>query len=177
MRTLLTIGLLSLLSACGGARVVGSDNFIKHPIHRIAVSPSGGDVADAIVQRLREKEGGKLEVMGTKATAEMLQRTKVMSIKATTPESLAILKREGIDAWLRMESAAHPSSDTPQNVNVRMTSTHDPLQYIDFLWHNGWGGMRGSLADATMRRGRDDALDAVTDEIVARLAQAITVEP
>jgi hypothetical protein len=54
-------------------------------------------------------------------------------------------------------------------VDVILTSTHDLKQFIKFTWNNAWGGMKGSIADYTMRKGRKAATKGVADEIVRRL--------
>jgi hypothetical protein len=70
---------------------------------------------------------------------------------------------------LETEYTNHPTSDTPQTVKVRISSTHDLEQFIRFTWHNAWGGMRGSIADWAMRKGRESSAEDIADEIVRRL--------
>lgn len=159
---------LSLIS-CSGPRTVGSDNSIRHEVRRIALSPSGGAFVDAIAQNVRDSENNTAELLSTQSTAELLKRLGVMGARATQPESLAQLRAEGIDAWMRVEVGAHQIADTPQNVEVRVTSTHDAQQFIDFKWHNGQGGMRGSIADATMRKNSATAAKLIAEELVERL--------
>ena len=155
---------------------MGTDDFIRHPVARLAVSPSGGEMAEAIAASLREK-GGDMEILDPAATAQILRETGIMGPQATLPENLAKLRSRSIDAWLRADFGTHAIADVPQNISVRISSTHDAAQFIDFVWHNAWGGMRGSLADATMRKGPEKAVDEVTDAILERLAQRNDVEP
>ena len=109
------------------------------------------------------------EVMDTHSTMELLKRLDMKNIHATLPGNLELLRADGIDAWMKASEATHPTSDTPQSVDIILTSTHDLKQFIKFTWINAWGGMRGSIADAVMRKGRKAAAKGVADEIVRRL--------
>ena len=155
--------------SCAGVSVVAEDNSIRHEVARIATSASGGELADAIVIEMRNSEHNTAEVMDTHSTMELLKRLGMKNIHATLPEGLELLRAEGIDAWMKASEATHPTSDTPQSVDIILTSTHDLKQFIKFTWNNAWSGMKGSLADYTMRKGRKAATKGVADEIVRRL--------
>ena len=76
------------LISCAGVKVVATDNFIRHEVARIAMSPSGGELADAIVVSMRKSEQNTAEILDTLSTAKLLKRLGMMSIKATLPENL-----------------------------------------------------------------------------------------
>jgi hypothetical protein len=166
---LLLVAISPAVISCAGASVVAEDNSISHQVARIAMSASGGEFADAIVKEMRDSEQNTAEVMDTHSTMELLERLGMKNIHATLPEGLELLRADGIDAWMKAAEAAHPTSDTPQSVDIVLTSTHDLRQFIKFTWINAWGGMKGSIADAVMRKGRTAAAKAVADEIVRRL--------
>ena len=155
--------------SCAGVKIVTEDGCIRHEVARIATSASGGELANAIVLEMRKSEHNTAEVMDTRSTMELLERLGLKNIHATSPEGLELLRAEGIDAWMKASDVAHPISDTPQYVDIVLTSTHDLKQFIKFTWNNAWGGMKGSLADYAMKKDREAAIKGVADEIVRRL--------
>jgi hypothetical protein len=155
--------------ACAGAKIVNVEGHIEHEVSRIATSPFGDTLADEIAVDVRESDQNTAEILNTSSTLSLIERLGIMAIKATSPENLERLRSEGIDAWLETEYTNHPTSDTPQTVKVRISSTHDLEQFIRFTWHNAWGGVRGSIADWAMRKGRESAAEDIADEIVRRL--------
>lgn len=175
--SLLAVFLGSHLCSCVGTRIVGNDVQIPHAIEKIATSPSGGEMADAIATALSQSETYDLEVLDTSATLSLLTELEIPSVRASLPENMEHMRARGVDAYLRIEMTHHLISEDPGDVNVRLFSTHHPEQCLQFTWHNARGGMRGSLADASMRKGRSAAADEIAAELVRRLTPSLTPNP
>jgi hypothetical protein len=105
----LLVAISPAVTSCAGASVVADDNSIRHKVARIATSASGGEFADAIVIEMRNSEHNTAEVMDTHLTMELLKRLDMKNIHATLPEGLKLLRVEGIDAWMKVSEAAHPT--------------------------------------------------------------------
>jgi len=157
-----------LLSGCGGSTMVADDaNEPQHQVRTIATSPSGYDTADAIAKALEAREDFEPKVLDVDQTMQLLRRLGIKSSKAQLSENRQRLRAEGVDGWLDVTTHEHPTSDAPNRVSVRLSSTHDPTRAITLEWSNAWGGMKGSLADASMRKG----LEAAAREIAAGIAK------
>lgn len=163
-----------LLASCRSTAIVGEDSQILHPVVRIGTSPSGGDTADLVANQLNGSEGGSIHALTTQETLTILKELGVPSVRASTPENLKLLRSRGLDAYLRIEMRQHVVSEDPDSIDVKLFSTHDSAQRIAFVWHNARGGMKGSPADATMRKDQAEAAREITAELLRRLAPYVS---
>ena len=145
--------------------VADDANEPRHEVRTVATNPAGYDTGDAIAKALEARDDFAPKVLDVEQTMQLLRKLGIPSSKATLPESRQRLRAEGIDGWLDVTMEEHPTSDDPNRISVRLSSTHDPKLAITLEWRNAWGGMKGSLADASMRMG----LDSAAKEIAVRL--------
>ncbi|MFT7485830.1 MAG: hypothetical protein ACI9F9_001681 [Candidatus Paceibacteria bacterium] len=166
------IGALTAIcfASCAGPDIAGNHTVFSHEVSVIGTSARGGEMTKAIVASMNESESCEASVMTTDASVDALKGLNIKSVQASRPENLAKLRELGWDAFLRIDTTNNPMADSPKSVTVTLISTHDPEQVIEFVWTNAWGGMPGSLADASMRKGLADAAALVSDELTARLA-------
>ena len=101
----------------------------------------------------------------------LVKKLGIPSVQASRPQNLKLLKSEGLDAYLRVATTLKSLTGEPESVEVKLLSTHDPAQFIQFVWNNGWG-IPGSLADAVARVDQSEAAAEIAAEIVRRLALA-----
>jgi hypothetical protein len=163
--------MLVAITGCAGSRVVGEPDTLRESVSRIAAAPIGGEAADRLIAGLKSA-GLRAECLTTAECAALLKELDVPSTRAELAENRERLLGRGVDAWLLVERTDHPVSADPSAIHVRLISLRDPTQAIDFTWKNAWGGMQGSLADAAMRKGDEEASSEAAAELVARLERA-----
>ena len=174
----LTIAFTGLLFAsCAGTRIVGNDVELSHPVGRIGTSAAGGEMADAIAVAMNESERCDAQVLDIQATLTLLKELGIPSYHASRPANMERMKSKGLDAYLRVETTPRLTGGDPGSIEVKLLSTHDPNQCVQFVWHNAWGGMPGSTADRVMRKGPAAAAKEIATELVRRLAPASVQEP
>jgi len=159
----LTIG----LSGCGGSQVSTIPNSGKasHAVRAIAISPSGGLLADAVAVELSNRG---FTVIDGADTSRMLARLNLNEIEIAQPEGLAKFRHQGIDALLSVRVAGGYDQN-PQSATARVNSTHTGKVIAGVTWQNGWGGTTGSPADRIMRKGLVQAAQEITEGLVRNL--------
>jgi len=137
----------------------------SHSVKSIAMAPSGGLIADAIAVELFNRG---FHVIDTAETSNLLVRMGLSEIEVTTPENLARLRDQGVDAYLVARSAA-AADGRPQSASVRVNSTHTGAILAGVTWQNGWGGIAGSPADRVMRKDLTEAAVEIAIDLAKRL--------
>jgi hypothetical protein len=89
-------------------------------------------------------------------TAKIAGRESAMEFEVAAGASLSSLSQKGIDALLVVKSVSSYDG-TPQSASARITSTATGSTVAAVSWQNGWGGMKGSMADRTMRKDLSEA--------------------
>lgn len=166
MKWLFVLVVASTCIGCSGSkmsRVQGARP--EHPVETVALAPSGGLLADAIGIELFNHG---LAVIDTAETSNLFARLNLHEAEVSRSQNLTLLRREGIDAYLMVKSAAGYDG-LPQSATARLTSTHNSKLLVGVTWQNGWGGMHGSIADRMMRQDVTDAAQKIAKEIVKRL--------
>jgi len=138
---------------------------ITHEINVIAMSPSGGLLADAIGVELFNYG---FNIIETAQTNQILGRLNMNEFEIALPKNISLLKDEGIDAYLSAKTA-WGYDGLPQSSSIRINSTHTGSIIVGLSWQNGWGGEAGSIADRTMRKDLTEAASEISAELVKRL--------
>jgi len=160
----------SLLVGCGSSQLDADDaNEPRHAIRIIATDPSGFDAGDAIAKELEARDDFEPKVLDVAATAKLLGEMGIKTSKAQLPANQKRLRGKSVDGWLDVKMEQHMASDDPSWIEVRLFSTHDPSRYLFVKWKNAWGGMKGSLADATMRKSLKTAAKEIAEELALQL--------
>jgi len=155
---------LMFLIACAGAGVSQSTGRIQ-PNLVIALAPSGGVLADAIGIELFNRG---FTVVDTAQFSNFMVRHDISEFEFSQPQNLKLIKEEGIDAILMVKSVAG-YDQKPQSATVRLNSTDDWGRVIAGVsWKNGWGGMRGSIADRSMRKDLPGAAKQIVQSLLRR---------
>jgi len=156
-----------LLSACATARIAQSArvSYGGPPIHTIAFAPGGGALADAIGVELFN-DG--INVVDPNQTTAILGHVGISEIQIASPESYAALSKAGVDAVLVVKGVMSQDG-TPESASVRLTSVSRGEVIAGLTWQNGWGGMRGSMADRTMRKNLSDASSEISSALLKRI--------
>lgn len=156
-------------TSCRGTRIIGNDVQIEHALTKVATLPVGGELASRIATTLNHSEAQEAHFLSTKDTADLLTRLKISSLRISRPENIEQLVAEGVDAYLRIEVGKHLLGSATDRIEVKLFSTHDPDVCLQFVWHNARGGMKGSLADASMRKDDAIAIEEICAELLRRL--------
>ena len=156
-----------LLSACATAQIAQSTrgSYTGAPIHTVALAPGGGALADAVGVELFN-DG--VTVMDPEQTRGILGHLGISEVQIATPESYAALHKAGIDALLVVKGVM-AYDGTPESASVRLTSTSTGEVVAGLTWQNGWGGMRGSIADRTMRKNLAQAASEISGALMKRM--------
>lgn len=120
-----------------------------HSVGAIAMAPEGGLLAEAVGIELSNL--GYI-IIDSASISKLLVRLNMDEVEIATPQGLGKLKEKGIDAFLTVKSAGAYDGQI-QNASARASSTHTGRIIAGVSWQNGWGGMAGSIADRTMRKG------------------------
>jgi hypothetical protein len=139
-----------------------------HPVRAIAMAPEGGLLAEAVGIELSNLG---YTLIDSATTSRLLVRLNMDEIEVSTPQGLMKLKDKGIDAFLTVKTAGAYDGQV-QNASARASSTHNGKIIAGVSWQNGWGGMAGSIADRTMRKG----LTEVAQEIAASLSRSLPMQ-
>lgn len=161
----LVLASCAFLAACGGSRVstVRGGNPTSHGVKAIAFAPGGGLVADAVGIELANRG---YVVIDTAQTTGIMGRIGLNEVELQQPSGLQAMRDQGIDALLSVRSASGPDG-IPQSASARMTSTHTGQVIAGATWQNGWGGMRGSIADRVMRQDLGEAAEKIADSLTS----------
>mgnify|MGYP003595703542 CR=1 len=139
----------------------------NHSVKAIAMAPSGGILADAVAVELSNRG---YEVIDSPSTTKLLVRLNMSEMEVSKPEGMAKLQGQGIDAYLSVRGVA-ANDGRPINASARLNSTHTWKVIAGATWQNGWGGMAGSIADRTMRKGLSEAASEITDALLKGIQQ------
>lgn len=157
------------LSGCAGSKVSSIPTSSKnvHAVKVIAMIPGGGVISDAVGVELTNRG---FMVVDADSTSRIIGRSNLNEMELSRPESLAKLRAQGIDAYLSVK-AAGGYDQMPQSASARVNSAFTGRILAGASWQNGWGGMAGSMADRTMRKGLTEAAQDITDALVKSLVQ------
>ena len=164
-------GVLSIFAilawGCGTSKVStpAIQVHLDHPIHTLALAPTGGLLADAIGVELFNRG---FQVLDTTSTANLLIRLNLSEVEILNPVKLSLLKEQGIDAYLSVRSAAGRDG-LPQSASARLNSTHTGKIVVGVSWQNGWGGQEGSIADRFMRKDLNEAAEEIAGVLAKRI--------
>ena len=155
------------LSACASAKVAQSvrGNYVGPPIRTVAIAPGGGALADSVGVELFNRG---INVVDSEQTQGILGHVGISEIQIATPQSYAALRSAGADALLIVKGVMG-ADGTPESASARLTSTATGEVVAGITWQNGWGGMRGSIADRTMRKNLAEAASEVSDSLMQRM--------
>lgn len=137
----------------------------SHPVKAIALAPEGGMLAEAVGIELANLG---FTIIDSSTTSKLMVRLGLNEVEIATPQGLRKLKDNGIDAYLTVKSASAYDYQV-QSASARASSTHTGRIIAGVTWQNGWGGMAGSIADRTMRKGFAEA----AQDIAKNLAQSM----
>lgn len=162
--------IITFLVGCATSQVSQLPVAVKaaHPVRAIAMAPEGGLLAEAVGIELSNLG---YTIIDSSSTSKLLVRLNMDEIEVATPQGLEKLKTKGIDAYLTVKGASAYDGQI-QNASARASSTHTGRIIAGVIWQNGWGGMAGSIADRTMRKGLAEA----AQEIAHSLARALPLQ-
>jgi len=166
LKMLIVVMLTILLSGCAGSKMSAMQNSkpVSHNINRIAIAPGSGPFGDAIGVELFNMG---FQVVDANEAAAIIGRAGLKEFELYTPKGNAILREQGIEAVITAKAVA--VDGTPESASVRVTDTMDGHILAGITWQNGWGGMRGSIADRTMRKNLSSAAQDIAKELGGRL--------
>lgn len=104
-------------------------------------------------------------VIDPEQTRGILGHLGISEIQIATPESYVALHKAGIDALLVVKGVM-AYDGTPESASVRLTSMPTGEVVAGLTWQNGWGGMRGSIADRTMRKNLAQAASEISGALM-----------
>lgn len=166
-RLFLLSGATLALGACSTAQIAQSTrgHYAGPAVHTVAIAPGGGALADAIGVELFNRG---VSVVDAEQTRGILGHVGISEVQVATPQSYAALHAAGADALLVVKSVMS-SDGTPESASARLTSTVNGEVVAGLTWQNGWGGMRGSIADRTMRKNLAETASAISDTLLQRM--------
>ena len=167
---------LLAIAGCGGSRAVPikAPEYSDHSVRTLTIAPSQ-DLFEKDSNKLGDAIGVELAKLGYSVVdenqaTELLAKYDISPVHIFDPSALAALQKEGIDAVLWVSSATSSiGGPDMRHVTVRLTSTSTSKKIGEIDWHNAWGGMPGSPADYTMRKG----VTAAAREIAEALAKLL----
>lgn len=161
--------LLSVLCtlACASSRMSASSVPAGKAVEvkRLAIAPGSGVLGDAIAVELFNRG---LNIVDARESTSIMGRSGLQEFEFATDAGFSALRASGIDAVLIVKSAT-AIDETPESASVRITSVESGVILAGLTWQNGWGGMRGSVADRTMRKNLSAAAQEISDGILARI--------
>jgi hypothetical protein len=137
----------------------------SQPVHRIAIAPGSGVFGDAISVEMFNLG---YQVIDANEALTLLAREGLEEYEITTSRGYGALKKKGINAVL-VAKAVSGFDGTPESASVRVTDTNTGAVIAAVTWQNGWGGMRGSIADRVMRKNLSEVATDVAKELDERL--------
>ena len=176
-RNLAIMATLLALTGCGGSSTVETKapGYVSHSAHTLAIAPpddlfAKGDMQLAnIIGEELTKRG--YAVVDSTATMRVLANNRIASVDVLSPQAMAVMAKEGVDAVLSVTTSQAGGIGGPdmRHVNAKLTSTHTSGQIGEIVWNNSWGGMPGSPADYMMRKSSTDAARAIADALAKLL--------
>lgn len=156
-----------LAAGCAGSKmsVVQPHQGPTQDISRVAIAPGSGVFGEAIGLELFNRG---LTVVDAQEAVAIVGRAGLREFEITSTRGFEVLREKGIDAVLTAKSV-DAGDGTPESASVRVTETKTGKVIAGVTWQNGWGGMRGSIADRTMRKNLTDAANEIASELVRRL--------
>lgn len=155
----------ALLGACASSTVVSLpvQQGSRRQIRRVAIAAQSGAVGDALGLELASRG---IDVMDAATTEAALKE--VGAGAPTTLGAMAALRAQGVDAVVAV-TAVLGYDGSAQSATVRVSSTHTGSVVGGVSWQNGWGGMPGSMADRTVRRGLVATARELADALLPQL--------
>ena len=155
------LGIAFILTGCYSSKVSKVTGSLNRNI-RIALSPSGGILADAIGIELFNQG---FTIIDTQQMQGILARLNLTEVEISQAVNLKELANQGIDAIMIVKSVAG-YDDQPQSISLRINDTNEWKMIAGITWQNGGGGQRGSAADRTMRKDITEASKEIVDALI-----------
>ena len=95
-------------------------------------------------------------------------RLNMNEVEVQRPENLSKFRAQGIDAFLSVRASGSYDGQ-PQGASARVVSTDNGRLLAGVTWQNAWGGMAGSIADRTMRKGLNEAAVEIANALINSL--------
>ncbi len=167
-KTLLAATLVAFLSACSTAKMSAVQPAARpaKAVTTIALAPGSGVMGEAIGVELFNRG---ITVVDADQARSIMARAGLQEYEMTTTAGYAALREKGLEAVLTVKAVA-ADDGTPESASVRVTDTATGAILAGLSWQNGWGGMRGSMADRTMRANLSSAAQEIAAEIHQRLS-------
>lgn len=138
-----------------------SPSVSQQKVRTIALSPSGGPLADAIGVKLLRYG---FRVFDTGHISNLMVRQNLNEIELSQPQNLRLLKEQGIDALLHVRTIAGYDG-RPDSAAVKLTSTENGQILAGVSWENRRAGARGSAAEGFARVGLEQAAEKITETL------------
>ncbi|MGA3400850.1 MAG: hypothetical protein ABSC95_16645 [Acetobacteraceae bacterium] len=175
-RGLLIAATLLALAGCGGSKAVQirAPDYADHSARTLAIAPvddlfvnDDSQLADAIGVELAKRG---YSVVDAKGTAALLAKYGISPVEVLAPKTLTALGKEGVDAVVSVSSEGSVMGGPGmRHAKARVTSTRTAKDIGEIDWNNSWGGMPGSPADYTMRKGPAGAAREIAEELAKLL--------
>jgi hypothetical protein len=152
-----------LLASCGVSQLTQVTGSVPPDI-KIAIAPSGGDLAEGIGAELTRRG---FKIVDIKQTAKLLLQMNAKESELSAPQNLQKLREQGIDAVLLVK-AVLGDNFRPLSATVSLNGTQSWESIAGLSWKNGWAGMAGSVADQQMKKGILGAAREIADALLAQ---------
>jgi hypothetical protein len=166
-RPLVTVMCLLLVQACASSQVSVLQRSARssQPLKNVALAPGAGVLAEAIGLELFN---AGFTIIDANQAIQILGRAGLTEMELTSSQGFSALHEKGIEAVLVAKSVEGHDGQ-PQSASVRITSTRDGQTLAGLTWQNGWGGVRGSPADRTMRKDLTEAAREIASELLKQI--------
>jgi hypothetical protein len=165
----LVVGILSG-GSCASSKMslVEPRSVPSRTIGRLAIAPGSGVLGEAISLELFNRG---MTIVDAQEAVAIVGRAGLQEFEVTSTKGFELLREKGIDAVLTAKSV-NAADGTPESASVRVTDTTTGQVIAGLTWQNGWGGMRGSVADRAMRRNLTEAANEIAQELLKRLRRS-----
>ena len=155
-----------LFTGCSSSSMsVNSPSKLIKEISVIAIAPGSGVLGDAIGLELFNLG---YRVIDANQAQSIIGRVGLSEFEITTTKGYSVLKNKGIEAVL-VSKAIMGYDSKPESASVRVTDTENGSILVGVTWQNGWGGIKGSLDDRTMRDNLSEAAQNIAKELSKRM--------
>jgi len=157
-----------VLNGCAMAvmNISRNPNQLPQKVNKIALTPSGGALSDAIGIELLNSG---YQIIDSTTITGYMARYNLDEIELTTPQNISKLSNDGIDTVLLVKTVAGYDG-RPESATAKLVATSTGQLIAGVTWQNGKGGAIGSGADGMMRSN----LSQAAKQIARGLAQALS---
>lgn len=152
-RGICAVALVTMVSACGGPKmVVDFAPPMEKEISSIVVTSGNILFAEALTRALKLRG---LRTLPPEAVTEFAQKFRATPLDA--------LKAAGVDAYVQARIIG--TYHKPENI-VLLVKDNDGKLVRELTWTNAWSGVEGSLANYHAKRGALEAVDEIADALI-----------